>query len=133
MAGKTERFIVSPQPVEELVYHNMSQIKRGAGSHNTFMDNSLVQEADILLHVREVKEVPSTLEFAAEPHKHDVSQLYGIIGELTIEVILDGERHEVSGPAGIFIPAGILHTIRPLKGSGYVVLSMRAGKYEASR
>jgi len=131
MTGKTDRFIVSPQPVvEELVYHNMAQIRRVPGTHNTFMDSSLVREADILLHVREVKEVPSALEFDAEPHKHDVSQLYGIIGELTLEVILDGERHEVKGPACVFIPAGTTHTLRLLKGNGYLLAILRKGKYD---
>ena len=129
MASKTDRFIVSPQPIEELVYHNISQMKRVSGTHNAFMDSSLVQEADILLHVREVKEVPSGLESHIEPHKHDVSQLYGIIGELTIEVILDGERHEVKGPACVFIPAGVMHTSRPLRGNGYILAILRKGEY----
>ncbi len=130
MTSKTDRFIVSPQPIEELVYHDMPQMKRVPGSHNTFMDSSLVRAADILLHVREVKEVPSDLKSHVEPHKHDVSQLYGIIGELTIEVILDGERHEVKGPACVFIPAGTTHTLRLLKGNGYLLAILRKGKYE---
>ena len=81
--------------------------------------------------IREVKQVPPP-DFKAhvEPHKHRVSSLYGVIGELTIEVTLDGEKHEVSGPGSVFIPSGVVHTVRYLKGHGYLIAILMSGKYE---
>ena len=126
MAGKTGRFIVHPKPVEQLVHHDMSKIK----VLNTFMDSSMVPEADVVLMVNEIKKVAPDIEHYIEPHKHDATQLYTIIGDLTVEVFLEDERHEVQGPACIFIPAGMKHALRELKGSGYLVVVVRQGKYE---
>ena len=61
-----------------------------------------------------------------------IFQAFNLIGDLTVEVTLDGEKHEVSSPAAVFVPAGMMHTIFPLKGSGYVVVTMRGGKFEAA-
>ena len=126
MAGKTDRFIVHPKPIEQLVHHDMSKIS----VLNTFMDGSMVPEADVVLLVNEIKKVAPNLEQYVEPHTHDATQLYAIIGDLTLEVILEGERHEVSGPAAVFIPAGMTHTLRPLRGNGDLVVVLRKGKYE---
>ena len=65
-----------------------------------------------------------------EPHRHDASQLYGIIGDLKVEVFLEDERHEVQGPACIFIPAGMKHVLREMSGSGLLVVVVTQGKYE---
>lgn len=128
MTGKTGRFIVTPRLLEELTYHDMRL--REMGPLYTFMDRALVPEADVVVLVHDVKKVPPNFKPYVEPHTHEVSQLYNLIGELTFEATLDGERHEVTAPASIFIPAGVKHTIRPLRGSGYVVVVLRSGKYE---
>jgi len=130
MASKTERFIVPAQLIEELPYHDMAKARAELGSSYDYMSNSLLPEADINVGIDHIKQVPVDFKSHIEPHKHQVSEVYAIIGDLTVEVILDGERHEVSGPAGVFIPAGMIHTMRPLRGSGYFAAVMRGGKYE---
>ena len=130
MAGETERFIVSPQIVGEIPYHDMARAREDIGPSYNYMSNSMVPEADLWVTVREVKQVPADLKSFVEPHTHSVSKVYAIIGDLTVEVVLDGERHEVTGPAGVFIPAGMMHTNRLLSGSGYWIVIMRGGKYE---
>ena len=126
MAGKTDRFIVHPKPIEQLVHHDMSKIS----VLNTFMDSSMVPEADVVLLVNEIKKVAPNLEQYVEPHTHDATQLYAIIGDLKVEVFLEDERHEVQGPACIFIPAGMKHVLRETSGSGYIVVVVKQGKYE---
>ena len=126
MPGKTDRFIVKPKPVEQLVHHDMSKI----AILNTFMDSSMVPEADVVLLVNEIKKVAPNLEQYVEPHTHDATQLYAIIGDLKVEVFLEDERHEVQGPACIFIPAGMKHVLRETSGSGYIVVVVRQGEYE---
>jgi mannose-6-phosphate isomerase-like protein (cupin superfamily) len=128
MLGKTDRFIVKPRIVEKLVYHDMERAKKEIGLPYKYMGSSMVPEADIDVGLQEVKKVPLDSSFV-EPHKHDVSQFYGIIGDLTVEVTLEDEKHEVSGPASIFIPAGMMHTFRPLRGSGHVMIVLRRGEY----
>jgi len=130
MASKTERFIVPAQLIEELPYHDMAKARAELGSSYDYMSNSLLPEADINVGIDHIKQVPVDFKSHIEPHKHPMSEVYAIIGDLTVEVILDGERHEVSGPAGVFIPAGMIHTMRPLRGSGYFAAVMRGGKYE---
>ena len=129
MASETGRFIVAAQlTTEELAHHDMRRAREALGPHYNYMSSSLVPEADMYFDLMHVEKVPPDFKSHVEPHKHQVSQLYAIIGELTIEVILEDERHEVSGPAAVFIPAGMTHTICPLSGSGYLTVVTRAGK-----
>ena len=127
--GKTNRFIVKPLIRDELKYHDIERAKREIGLGYIFMDTRLVEEADVHIGLQEVKSVPPDFESFIEPHTHEVSQCYAIIGELTIEVTLEGERHEVEGPASIFIPPGMEHTFRPVRGNGYVVIVMTSKEY----
>ena len=131
MASKAERLIAVPQPApEEVPYHNMRQAREMLGPQYTYMSGSQVPEADMSFALRYIGKVPTGFKSEDEPHRHPMSQLYAIIGELTLELILEGERHEVSGPAAVFIPAGMTHIIRPLSGSGYLAVVTRAGKSE---
>lgn len=131
MPRKTDRFIVTPQPVEQLVYHDLPKPKLQGRTVKKMMDNSLVPEADMTVFGGsriELRHHP--LKVIIHPHKHEVSELYVILEDLVLEVILDGERHEVTGPACVFIPAGMTHSFRVLGGSGYILAIVRAGKYE---
>ena len=134
MAGKTERFIVTPQPrLGELPYHHdAARVMEELGIPYTYMASSMVPEADMYFVLRYIKNVPTDFKPYVEPHKHEVSQLYALIGDLTYDVTLEGERREVTGPAAIFIPAGMVHAIHPLRGSGYIAIITRAGQYEVS-
>lgn len=130
MASKTKRLIVPARLIDKLPYHDMARGREELGPSYDYMSSSLLPEADIWVGIDHIKQVPVDFKPYIEPHKHEVSEVYVIIGDLTVEVILDGERHEVSGPAGVFIPAGMIHTFRPLRGSGYFAGVMKGGKYE---
>ena len=130
MSGKTDRFVVRPQLTGEIAHHDMSRARQEMGPSYNYMDQSLVPEADIVVHLTEVRQVPSDFSPYVEPHQHEVSSFYGIVGELTVEVTLDGERHEVTGPASVFIPPGVMHSIRPLRGKGQMIIVLRRGNYE---
>jgi hypothetical protein len=130
MSRKTDRFIVRPRIREELIHHDIDRAKQQIGLSYNYMDSSLVPEADIHVGLQEVKQVPPDFKPFIKPHKHDVSQFYGIVGDLSIEVTLEDERHEVNGPASIFIPAGMIHSFCPLRGSGYIIIVLGKEKYE---
>ena len=131
MAGSTDRFIVRPTPVGEIPHHDMSrfQEERDVIPMN-YLDESLVPEADLVVHVSEVKRVPPDFKPYVAPHQHEVSSFYGLVGDLTVEVQLDDEKREVTGPASIFIPPGVKHSIHPLRGKGHMIIILRQGKYE---
>ena len=132
MPGGTERFIVRAQPKGALPYHDTTTTHELGPSYHC-MNSSLVAGADIYVDVNQIKQVPTDFTSAvAEPHRHPVSKVYTIIDDLTVEVSLDGEKHEVSGPAAVFVPAGMRHTLRPLRGSGYVVVTMTGGEFKAT-
>ncbi len=130
MPGKTDRFIVRPKIVGEIPYHEMTRANQEIGPSYNYMDQSLVPEADMVIHIREIKHVPPGFKPYVEPHQHEVSSLYGIVGELTVEVTLDNEKHEVTGPTSIFIPPGMMHSIRPLRGKGQMIIMLRRGNYK---
>jgi hypothetical protein len=131
MAKKTDHWIIRPKPVEEIPHHDMSQFERQRDIIPlNYLDVSLIPEADLVVHVSEVKRVPADFKPYVTSHKHEVSSFYGLIGDLTVEVILDGERHEVTGPASIFIPPEVMHSIRPLSGQGYMIIILRRGNYK---
>ena len=130
MTSKTDRFVAAARPIKQLAYHDYTTLEPEDRTSKLMMDSSLVPEADITV-VGGRKEIkPGRYWSVPEPHKHEVSELYMILGDLTVEVILDGEGHEVTGPACVFVPAGMMHTIRMIRGSGYSFGILRAGKYE---
>jgi mannose-6-phosphate isomerase-like protein (cupin superfamily) len=49
----------------------------------------------------------------AAPHTHPVPEIYLLLspepGQAVIDVYIDGEQHELSSPAALFIPAGTVH------------------------
>ncbi len=129
MDGEIDKYITRPRILDELVFHDLDKAKKEIGLPYRYIDSSMVQEADVNVGLQEIKQVVPDFSFV-EPHTHDVSQFYGIIGELTIEVTIEDEKREIEGPASIFIPAGKMHTFRPLSGSGYVMIILRQGVYE---
>jgi 2-isopropylmalate synthase len=130
MPGKNDHLVVKAQLMEELVFHEVKRAQREIGPLYNFMEDCLVPGADICIHAREVKQVPSDYQTHVVPHKHEVSSVYSIFGDLTVEIILEEEKHQITGPASVFIPAGMTHAVRPVKGTGYLVMVIKSGKYE---
>jgi hypothetical protein len=71
----------------------------------------------------------------ADPHTHDIPEIYLLLapepGGAVIDVLADGEHHELSAPAAMFIPAGTVHrfvTKKAMPGSyclGLLMTGMR--------
>jgi len=129
MTGKTGRFIAAARPIEQLAYHDYNKLEPEDRTSKLMMDSSLVPEADMTIVGGRKNIKPGNFWPVPDPHKHDVSEIYMILGDLTVEVILDGEGHEVTGPTCVFIPAGMMHTMRMIRGSGYSFGILRKGEY----
>lgn len=129
MTNKTDRFIVKPRLREILSHHDMKWITEQIGPGYNCIDTSLVEEADIHIGLQEIRQVPPDCKPLAQAHKHDTNEYYLIIGDLTLEITLGDEKHLVGGPATVFVPAGVIHNLRPVKGSGYFVVVMKSKEY----
>lgn len=125
-----EHLIVSAQVLEEVPYHDIARAEHELGPVFRFIDNEFFPNQDLVVRIRRVDQVPVEYKPYVECHRHDVSQFYAVTDGLTIEVTLDSERHEVSGPATVFIPAGMMHTVFPLRGKGYLIVILKKGRYE---
>ncbi len=131
MEGKSSRLIIRPTPVGEIPHHDMGRFQKERDLvPMNYLDDSLLPETDLVVHVTEVKRVPLDFKPYVQPHQHEVSSFYGLVGDLTVEIQLGDEKREVPGPASIFIPPGMKHAIRPLRGKGFMVIILRQGKYE---
>jgi len=127
---ETRRYVLQPKEVEPVPYHDIEKAKKAVASANILLDNSMTPDADMVIHVAEYRNLQKPVDTYVDPHKHAFSSFYGVIGDLTIEVTLEGDRYEVSGPGSVFIPPGMMHSIRALKGDGHVLIVLRNGKYE---
>ena len=131
MAGKeTSRFIVVPQRIREEAYHNIAQVEKEVGPLWKYMDSGMVPESDVTVFVRKVeRDVSADLDVGPSMHKHEVNQLYCLVGEVKVEVTLGADKHVVKGPATILIPAGMNHTLKFAGGRGYLVNVFSGASY----
>ena len=134
MTSKIDHFITRVElsdPTIPVPYHDTAREAREIGPARRYMESSLVPEADICISVREVNQVPPDYKPHLEPHKHEVSKVYAVMGDLTVEFMLEGEKREVKAPAALFIPAGMTHSWCPLRGSGSLLVVLRKGEWKA--
>ncbi|MBI2908241.1 MAG: hypothetical protein HYX92_11390 [Chloroflexi bacterium] len=130
MEGKWDHLLPEPIQVKELVHHDVARAEKELGPSFRTIDETLMPGADMTVGVRRIDRVPKDFKPVVDPHKHDVSSVYMFMGDLRVEVTLDGETYLVSAPASAFVPARVEHSYRPLSGAGYVVVITRQGKYE---
>jgi hypothetical protein len=81
----------------------------------------MVPEADVTVLVRKIDRAPRMQDVGPSPHRHEVNQLYCLLGDIEVEVTIDNKKETVMGPASILIPAGKSHAIRFITGRGYLV------------
>jgi len=128
---KIERFIAKPQHIEELIYHDISRMEKEVGPLFRFMDREMVSESDVTVLVRDVqKEASRDVEVGPSLHRHDSNQIYCLLGDLVVEVMIDNEKKLVQGPASILIPAGTEHAIRFSGGTGFLVNILSRSAYK---
>jgi hypothetical protein len=115
------QFIVKPEKIEELVHHDIRKMESEVGPLYRFMGRQMVPEADVTVLVRKIDRAPRMQDVGPSPHRHEVNQLYCLLGDIEVEVTIDNKKETVMGPASILIPAGKSHAIRFITGRGYLV------------
>lgn len=137
---KNDHLIIrQPKPAESLPHHESGMDLQ----YPVFLSTDLVPGAALWVGYFFSPNIPQILAEniqdigKAVPHRHSEPEVYLIIGEdnaITAEVVLDKERYEVSSPACVYIPAGLDHSIRPLravagKSAGFIPILL-GGRYE---
>jgi mannose-6-phosphate isomerase-like protein (cupin superfamily) len=117
----------------ELANHDESKLPAAYRPRLLHLSGELVPEADLFITSRSVEALAGPAEPNVHPHRHDVSQTYLFLGEdgdFEVEVEIDGEKTAVKAPATTFIPAGRMHALRILRGTGTVISIVRSPTYE---
>jgi len=129
--GKHENLIVKPFDWEDrdLVFHSKQGMSE-LGPLISFLNHKMVEGADMNVFVHHIEVKGDTGPDYVEVHTHDVSQAY-VFPEpgLTFEVVLGEEKYQAESPATVFIPAGLKHNLKILKGKGIEVCILRKGYY----
>jgi len=113
----------------DLDFHSMGQLAE-LGPLISFLNREMVEGADLNIFVHHIEVKGDTGPNYVDVHTHDVSQAY-VFPEpgLTFEVILGEETYTADSPATVFIPPGLKHNLKILKGKGIEVCILRKGWY----
>ncbi|MES2483067.1 MAG: hypothetical protein V4609_13795 [Pseudomonadota bacterium] len=125
--------VTRPQELPALANHADEALPAAYGPRLVHMSAALVPGADVFITSRSVTRLDAPAEPNVHPHRHPVSQTYLLLSaddSLQVEVEIGGRKAVVNAPASIFVPAGELHTIRVLRGSGNLLSVVRSGVYE---
>ncbi|MFN8719384.1 MAG: hypothetical protein ACK5YI_01000 [Rhodospirillales bacterium] len=126
------RYTVEPKVQATLANHAEDHLPPAYRPRLLHLSADLVPGADLFITSRTVDGLAGPAEPNVKPHTHDVSQTYIFLsddGSLEVEIEIEGERTTARAPCTTFIPAGKLHSLRILRGTGTVVSVVRAGEY----
>ncbi len=134
--GRLGRLFITPEdrPTSEIPYH----YDTAPGVRRVFLEKKLFPDTEAYVIVRTAADVSPDQPGYIDSHAHNVASIYLFLGDgegltgLRAEVTLDGERHEVSSPATVYIPAGIVHSSRLTRGAGHFCHIILSGDYADS-
>jgi len=118
---------------EELIAH-----KEGQGTRYVFLDKRIVPDSSFYTIVRKVTNVQEDKKSHVGMHSHNCDSAFLFIGDnknlkgLICEVCLGNEKYMIESPTSVFIPRGLQHSYRFIKGSGYYVNIVLSGDYNKS-
>ena len=124
---------VKPREQAELANHIEAHLPAAYHPRLLHLGADLVPGADLFITSRSVTALAEPADPNVKPHRHQVSQTYLFLSpdnSLEVEVELAGKRALVRAPASTFIPAGVEHALRILRGTGTVLSIVRSGTYE---
>ena len=129
----TSHLSIKPRVLAELGNHVESGLPSAYQPRLLHLSKELIPGADLFITARSVVKLAGPAEPNVLPHRHSVSQTYLFLSpdeSLEVEVVIDAEELLVHAPATVFVPAGALHVLRILRGTGTVLSIVRSGTYE---
>jgi 2-isopropylmalate synthase len=130
-----ESLFLTPRKISatELKHH-----REGPGVRYVMVDERVVADCRQYCIAREIPALTEPPPSHVDAHAHNVDSLFVFIGHepgltgLTVEVQLGDVVKELESPVSVFIPAGVVHTYRILKGRGVFINHVLAGSYNES-
>lgn len=132
-----DRYVLLPKerPTSEIRYH----YDTAPGKRYVLINQDRLPEADLYVIERRVGSgVTAEQEPYVDVHRHNCSSFYIFRGteaapdSLHVEVRLGDEVRIVQSPCQVFIPAGLSHTLRIVRGPGSFVHVVLRGDYDSS-
>jgi 2-isopropylmalate synthase len=131
----TDYLINTPKIVSaaELPYH-----RQGPGHRYVMIDDRVVNDARQYCIARTIPAMSDGCEGHVDRHRHTVDSLFLFLGSgpdlsgLTVEVQIGEETLEITSPASVFIPSGVYHTYRLIRGGGIFINHVLSGSYHSS-
>jgi 2-isopropylmalate synthase len=133
MSKDISSFIIEPRELNELAHHVEAKLPDAYQPRIQHLSEALVRGADVFITSRTVIDLKQPGEPNVAPHKHSVSQTYLFLSpdnSLEVDIEIDGQHRTARAPATAFIPAGLEHSLRILRGTGTVISIVRSGVYE---
>lgn len=125
--------IAKTQELGELANHTEVHLPAAYRPRVLHMSAEQVPGADVFITSRSVEALAEPAEPNVTPHSHSVSQTYLFLSpdsSLEVDVEIAGTHTIARAPASAFIPAGVKHSLRILRGTGTVVSVVRSGAYD---
>lgn len=126
-------------PIEIRSSTELKKHTSGPGKRYVFSDDKNNSKGNIYTILRTVENVNKPPQHI-EMHHHNCDSLWMFIGRkknlkgLRVEVVLGKNTYKINSPASVYIPKGVEHTYRFIKGSGsYInIVLAKGGKYNTS-
>lgn len=132
MTGDSKSRITVPRELETLAHHDESRLPAAYGPRVVHLHEDMADGADLFITSRRVVKLEAPAEPNVSPHRHAVSQTFLFTsenGSLEFEIEIDGRHERGKAPATVFVPAGAMHSLRVLRGTGTVYSILRSGQY----
>lgn len=137
MSSLFDRYCLYPEErrTSEIRYHYDS----APGKRYLLVDRRKVEDSDLYVIERRVgPDVRPEQEAYVDPHIHRCTSFYIFRGgetdpaSLAVEVQLGDEKRVLRSPCQVFIPAGLIHTLRVVGGPGSFIHVVLSGDYNSS-
>ncbi len=112
--------------------------QEGQGIRYVFLDKRVIPDSTIYSIVRKVVDVHEDSKSHVDMHKHNCDSAFLFIGNrknlrgLVCEVSLGNEKYLIESPTSVFIPKGLNHSYRLVRGSGYYINIVLSSDYNCS-
>jgi mannose-6-phosphate isomerase-like protein (cupin superfamily) len=105
---------------EHLIVKNLPQFKEVEGHHEKapfWLTEEMFPEVKIRVAAKDCSKMVNKPH--ADPHRHDVPEVYLAIteypGDMKCQILLEDESYVLESPFSVFIPAGVHHAFKVLK------------------
>jgi mannose-6-phosphate isomerase-like protein (cupin superfamily) len=125
------------EPLENIPYHMKAPLKRFLmQDDSTFPDiKKILPGSNYHIAVHIIGKLPKKVPDYVNYHTHNCDEINLILSEsskLTYEIWLEDEKYIVSSPSIVYIPKGVSHKMKVIKGKGIYVCFIMSKTYKSS-